>query len=84
MVGLAVLGVALTTVDRVLARRYWMWLVPAYGLLCVVTAWYRPRDDESDEQPHVPGRRVTRAHATRDFDRTEHREQDPREYERVH
>ncbi|HSV06977.1 MAG TPA: hypothetical protein VLI07_10710 [Candidatus Binatus sp.] len=45
MVGLAVLGVALTTVDRVLARRYWMWLVPAYGLLCVVTAWYRPRDD---------------------------------------
>src|SRR5262245_21932326 len=45
MVGLAVLGVGLTTVDRVLARRYWMWLVPAYGVLCVVTAWYHQRDD---------------------------------------
>jgi hypothetical protein len=45
MVALAVLGVGLTTVDRGLARRYWMWLVPAYGLLCVVTAWFRPRPD---------------------------------------
>jgi len=43
MVALALIGVGLTTVDRPLARRYWMWLVPAYGLLCVVTAWFRPR-----------------------------------------
>lgn len=45
MVALALLGVGLTTIDRPLARRYWMWLVPAYGLLCVVTAWLRSRQD---------------------------------------
>src|SRR5262245_22558029 len=44
MAMLAILGVGLTTVDRALARRYWMWLVPAYGVLCMVTAWFRSRD----------------------------------------
>ena len=45
MVVLAVIGVGLTTVDRPLARRYRMGLVPAYGVLCTATAWSRPRQD---------------------------------------
>jgi hypothetical protein len=45
MVVLAVIGVGLTTVDRPLARRYWMGLVPAYGVLCMATAWSRSRQD---------------------------------------
>lgn len=45
MVALALLGVGLTTVDPSLARHYWMWLVPAYGVLCVGTAWFHPRPD---------------------------------------
>lgn len=43
MVVLAVIGVGMTTVDRPLARRYWMVLVPAYGVLCTATAWSRSR-----------------------------------------
>ena len=45
MVVLAVIGVGLTTVDRPLARRYWMGLVPAYGVLCMTTAWSQSRQD---------------------------------------
>jgi hypothetical protein len=41
MVVLAMLGVGLTTTSRPLARAYWFWLVPVYGLLCVATAWAR-------------------------------------------
>jgi len=43
MVVLAVLGVGLTTTDRAIAAKYWMSLVPVYGLLCVATAWSRSR-----------------------------------------
>src|SRR5262245_36016619 len=43
MAVLAVLGVGLTTVDRTLAWRYWMGLVPTYGVLCMTTAWFRSR-----------------------------------------
>jgi hypothetical protein len=47
MVVLALVGVGLTAADQPLARRYWMWLVPVYGLLCVATAWSRSRQDAS-------------------------------------
>ena len=43
MIALALVGVGLTTTDRATARRYWMCLVPAYGVLCIVTAWFRSR-----------------------------------------
>ena len=45
MVVLAMIGVGLTTIDRPLARRYWMFLVPAYGVLCMAIAWIRSRHD---------------------------------------
>jgi len=41
MVVLALLGVGLATVKPLLARNYWISLVPIYGVLCVVTAWRR-------------------------------------------
>lgn len=39
MVVLALLGVGLATAKPLLARNYWVSLVPIYGVLCVVTAW---------------------------------------------
>jgi hypothetical protein len=45
MVVLALIGVGLTTADPQGARRYWMWLVPAYGALCTGVAWVRARSD---------------------------------------
>lgn len=41
MVLLALLGVGLATLNPVLARKYWMTLIPIYGVLCTVTAWRR-------------------------------------------
>jgi len=41
MVVLALLGVGLAAVKPLLARNYWVSLVPIYGVLCVVTAWRR-------------------------------------------
>jgi hypothetical protein len=41
MVGLALLGVGISTVNAPLARKYWMTLIPIYGVLCTVTAWRR-------------------------------------------
>lgn len=41
MVGLALLGVGLSALDAPLARKYWMTLIPVYGVLCTVTAWRR-------------------------------------------
>lgn len=38
---LAILGTAVTLADATWAGRYWLLLVPVYGLLCIVTAWYR-------------------------------------------
>src|SRR5262245_29291715 len=49
MAGLAVLGVGLTTVDRALARRYWIALVPAYGILCMAAAWLRSEQTRSQK-----------------------------------
>jgi hypothetical protein len=39
MVGLVMLGVGLATAQPSLAPRYWLWLVPVFGVLSVVTAW---------------------------------------------
>jgi hypothetical protein len=41
MVGLALLGVGVSALDAPLARKYWMTLIPVYGVLCTVTAWRR-------------------------------------------
>lgn len=41
MVGLALLGVGLSTLSAPLARKYWMTLIPIYGVLCTITAWRR-------------------------------------------
>ncbi|HEY8154846.1 MAG TPA: hypothetical protein VII72_12025 [Myxococcota bacterium] len=43
MVLLALLGVGLSTLNPALARKYWMTLIPIYGVLCTVTAWRRSR-----------------------------------------
>jgi hypothetical protein len=39
MVGLVMLGVGLATAQPSLAPRYWLWLVPVFGVLSVLTAW---------------------------------------------
>lgn len=39
MVVLALLGVGLATAQPLLARSYWVSLVPIYGALCIITAW---------------------------------------------
>jgi len=41
MVLLALLGVGLATMNALLARNYWITLVPIYGVLCTITAWKR-------------------------------------------
>ncbi len=41
MVLLALLGVGLSALNAPLARKYWMTLIPIYGVLCTVTAWRR-------------------------------------------
>jgi hypothetical protein len=43
MVVLAMIGVGLTTTNRAAAPKYWLSLVPVYGLLCVAVAWFRKR-----------------------------------------
>ena len=41
MVVLALLGVGLATAKPLLARNYWVSMVPIYGALCIATAWRR-------------------------------------------
>jgi hypothetical protein len=41
MIALALLGAAITVADATWASRYWLLLVPIYGLICIVTAWRR-------------------------------------------
>ena len=38
---LALVGTGVTIADAAWARSYWLALVPVYGVLCVVAAWYR-------------------------------------------
>src|SRR5262245_35096638 len=37
---LALVGTAVTIADASWARTYWLALVPIYGVLCVIAAWY--------------------------------------------
>jgi hypothetical protein len=53
MVVLAMVGVALTSAKNDMASRYWMALVPIYGVLCVATAWDRGRRDPGFRTPGV-------------------------------
>lgn len=53
MILLAMIGVGLTTTNRAAAPKYWLSLVPVYGLLCVVVAWVRKRHG-------APGRVIVR------------------------
>src|SRR5262245_56679473 len=46
MVVLALVGIGLTTTNRAIAPKYWMSLVPMYGLLCIAFAWCRARHGE--------------------------------------
>jgi hypothetical protein len=48
MVVLALIGVAFTTASARLAPRYWVALVPVYGVLCTLVAWNRSK--QSGEQ----------------------------------
>jgi hypothetical protein len=43
MIVLAMIGVGLTTTNRDMAPKYWLSLVPVYGLLCIAVAWIRKR-----------------------------------------
>lgn len=53
MLALALVGVALTTSKNEQAPRYWIALVPVYGILCVATAWVRARRDAKFRSPGV-------------------------------
>jgi hypothetical protein len=48
MVVLALIGVALATARLSIAPRYWVLLVPVYGVLCTIVAW--KRSTQSGEQ----------------------------------
>jgi hypothetical protein len=53
MIMLALVGVGLTTARVAAAPRYWMALVPVYGLLCIFTAWARARHDPKVSRPGI-------------------------------
>src|SRR5262245_43066251 len=53
MIALALVGVALTMSKSDWAPRFWMALVPIYGVLCVVTAWDRSRRDPRFQRPGI-------------------------------
>lgn len=40
MIALAVIGTGITIADAASARRYWLFLVPVFGVMCIVSAWY--------------------------------------------
>ena len=40
MTVLAVVGTGVTIADAASARRYWLFLVPVFGIMCIATAWY--------------------------------------------
>jgi len=53
MIVLALVGVALTSSKNALAPRFWIVLVPTYGVLCVATAWDRARRDPGFRMPGI-------------------------------
>ena len=46
MLFFALLGVALTTVERSLLSFYWLILVPVFGLICIIESWRRLRNSD--------------------------------------
>jgi len=46
MLFFALLGVALTTVERSLMSFYWLILVPVFGLICVVECWRKLKNSD--------------------------------------
>jgi hypothetical protein len=46
MLFFALLGVALTTVERSLMSFYWLILVPVFGLICIIESWRRLRNSD--------------------------------------
>lgn len=40
MTVLAVIGTGITIADAASARRYWLFLVPVFAIMCIATAWY--------------------------------------------
>jgi hypothetical protein len=46
MLFFALLGVALTTVERSLMSFYWLILVPVFGVICVIESWRKLRNPE--------------------------------------
>jgi hypothetical protein len=53
MVMLALFGVGLTTTSSEFAPKYWMSLVPVFGVLCIGTAWARTRHSPGGARPEV-------------------------------
>src|SRR5262245_727893 len=43
MIGLVMVGVGLATASPQFAPRYWLWLVPVFGVLSVFAAWVQYR-----------------------------------------
>ncbi len=43
MMGLALLGAGVTLADVTWAEKYWLTLVPVFGLICIGAAWSRTR-----------------------------------------
>jgi hypothetical protein len=43
MIVLALVGAGATLANVSWAERYWLWLVPVFGVICTVTAWMRTR-----------------------------------------
>ena len=46
MLFFALLGVALTTVERELMSFYWLILVPVFGFICVIESWRRLKNPD--------------------------------------
>jgi hypothetical protein len=44
MIALALIGVGLTTARSSIAFRYWVLLVPIYGLISIAAAWFQDHD----------------------------------------
>jgi hypothetical protein len=43
MIVLALIGAGATLANVSWAEKYWLWLVPLFGVICTVTAWMRTR-----------------------------------------
>ena len=55
MIVLAWIGAVYTTYDLVTSRWYWHWLIPIFGLICIITQW-------NNVEPTLKGRLLLIAH----------------------